>query len=90
MSDAENAARLALATYANKSDPKTEAIACYEFVLARILAAQRRFHEAVPFGIAAIEHYAVFHNPPDDFLLFVQKDVDLMIVNRDRNSTTPS
>ncbi|MEZ6135547.1 MAG: tetratricopeptide repeat protein [Pirellulaceae bacterium] len=85
--DAESAARAALTTFKNEPDPSDETIACYELVLSRILAAQKRFNEAVLFGNAAIKHYSVFHDPPDDFLLSVQKDVDSMTAWRDQQST---
>jgi tetratricopeptide (TPR) repeat protein len=46
--EAENAARSALSVYASMPNPRDETVACYEFVLAKILAAQLRFAEAVP------------------------------------------
>ena len=85
-SDAEIAALEALENYHNEPNPNDERVACFELVIAQVLAAQKRFAEAVPFGKSAIEHYAVFHNPPDNFLLSVIRDVELMIELRDRES----
>lgn len=66
--EAEEAARHALAAYSDASMPKMETLATYEMKLATILAEQRRFGDAVHFGELAIEHYAEFHHPKDDFL----------------------
>src|SRR4051812_49033426 len=62
--DAEFAARVALNVYQHEEQQRDEVLACYKFMLARILAAQCRFAEAVEVADSGVEHYAVFHNPP--------------------------
>jgi hypothetical protein len=66
--DAEAEARAALSVYAGVAAPSAEVVGCYQCVLARVLAAQGRFTEAVEAAEAGYRHYAAFHNPPDDFL----------------------
>jgi tetratricopeptide (TPR) repeat protein len=85
-SDAENAARQSLAKYEEEPEPGDEVIGTYKMLLAEILAAQRRFGEAVAVAESAAQHYSVFHNPPDEFLLRMKAELDLMIQYRDRNS----
>ena len=76
--NAEHAARKALDVYASAPAPSAEALGCYQFKLAQILAAQRRFSEAVPIAEAGIRSYAAFHNPPDAFLIARQEEAALM------------
>lgn len=45
-----------------------DATASYSMVLARILALQGRFSEAVPFAEAAIKEWTIVQGPPNDFL----------------------
>ena len=82
LSEAETAARQALSTYANESLPRLETLATYEMKLAWILAEQRRFEEAVPFGELAIEHFSDFHDQQSDFLKARKNDVDSMKLHR--------
>lgn len=75
---AEQAARRALDVYSGETTPSAEALGCYQFKLAQILAAQRRFAEAVPIAEAGIRSYAVFHNPSDEFLKAREDEVVVM------------
>jgi hypothetical protein len=75
---AERAARKAIEVYAAEPAPSAEVLGCYQFKLAQILAAQRRFTEAVPMAEAGVRNYSVFHNPPDEFLKARQDEVTLM------------
>jgi len=52
-----------------------EARGCYSFVLARILAAQYRFDEALAFGEAAVRDYGVYHQP-EEFLSRISAEVE--------------
>ena len=54
------------------ANPSPETLGCYQFKLAQILAAQRRFAEA------GVRSYAVFHHPPDEFLKARQDEAVLM------------
>jgi tetratricopeptide (TPR) repeat protein len=81
---AEHAARKALDVYAAELDPNAEVKACYQFMLAKILAAQEKFDEAIEYGEAGLLNYAVFHDPPDEFLRARQEDVERMREWRDR------
>jgi tetratricopeptide (TPR) repeat protein len=83
---AEHAARKALEVSAGDPTPSAEILACYQFKLAQILAAQGRFAEAVPVAEAGIRSYGVFHDPPDDFLKARQEEAALMreYMTRDR------
>ena len=74
----EIAARKALAIYAAELNPKAEVLATYQFVLARLLAAQQRFAEAVLIAESAICNYRVFHDPPDEFLKDCEEELRLM------------
>lgn len=76
--EAEKAARTALSVYEAEKEPSKEVVACYEFVLARILAAQGRFAEAIPIAESAAKHYAVRHDPNDSFMKSVLNEVALM------------
>jgi tetratricopeptide (TPR) repeat protein len=76
--EAERAARKALEVYAGDPAPSAERWGGYQFKLARILAAQGRFAEAVPFAEAGVRGYGVFHDPPDDFLNARQEEAALM------------
>ena len=76
---AEHASRESIAVYRQESKPNDETIACYEMLLAQILAAQQRFDDAVVYGTEAVRHYSSFHDPPDDFLIQRQADVDRMV-----------
>jgi hypothetical protein len=67
--EAEEAARNALTIYGAEPKQNEEIIACYEFMLGRILAAQCRFQEATESASAGVRHYAVLHAPFDAFLL---------------------
>lgn len=78
-SDAENAARKSLAKYEEDPEPSEEVVGTYEMLLAHILAAQRRFGEAVGVAESAVRHFSAFHNPPDEFLLRMRREVDLMV-----------
>lgn len=75
---AERAARKALDVYADDPTPSAEALGCYQFKLAEILAAQGRFAEAVPMAEAGVRSYSVFHDPPDNFLKAREDEVALM------------
>ena len=75
---AERAARKASEVYAAEPAPSAEVLGCYQFELARILAARRRFSEAVPMAEAGVRNYRVFHNPPDEFLNAREDEVTLM------------
>lgn len=75
---AEHAARKALDVYAGEPVPSAEALGCYQFKLAQILAAQHRFAEAAAFAEAGVGNYALFHDPPDDFLQARQAETALM------------
>ena len=86
---AEHAARKALEVYAGDPTPSAETLACYQFKLAQILAAQRRFSEAVPMAEAGVRNYGVFHNPPDDFLKARQDEVALMCEYMERSAGRP-
>jgi len=66
--EAEQAARRALEIYKDEHSPTAEVLGCYEFMLAQILAAQGRFDEAAAMAEAGVSHYAVFHDPEDEFL----------------------
>lgn len=84
LSEAEAAARQALSTYGNELLPRLETLATYEMKLALILAEQRRFEEAVPFGELAIEHFSDFHDLQSDFLTARTASVDSIKWHRDR------
>ena len=83
LSEAEEAARQALSTYANESLPRLETLATYEMKLALILAEQGRFEEAVPVGELAIKHFSDFHDQQSDFLKARKDDVGSMKLHRD-------
>lgn len=87
---AEHAARKALDVYSAELEPNAEVKACYQCMLARILAAQEKFDEAIEYGEAGLQNYAVFHNPPDEFLKARQEDVERMREWRDRWRGDPS
>ena len=84
--EAEQAVRKALDAYAGEPAPSAEALGCYQFKLAEILAAQRRFAEAVPIAEAGVRSYAVFHNPPDEFLEARQDEAALMRQHMERET----
>lgn len=60
------------------ANPSAETLGCYQLKLAQILAAQRRFAEAVPVAEASFRSYAVFHNPPAEHLKARQDAAALM------------
>jgi tetratricopeptide (TPR) repeat protein len=76
--EAEKAAQTALSVYEAEKEPSEEVVACYEFVLARILAAQGRFEEAIPIAESAAKRYAVRHDPNDNFMRSVLNEVARM------------
>lgn len=65
---AEAEARAALRVYAGVSSQSSEVIGCYQCVLARTLAAQGRFSEALEATAEGCRQYAVIYHSPDDFL----------------------
>lgn len=65
---AERAARMALEVHQTDSSHSAERLGCYQFMLARILAAQRKFAEAVHFAEAGLRSHSIFHDPADTFL----------------------
>jgi len=71
-------ARRALELHTGNSDRDREALGAYHINLARLLAAQYEFDEAVIHGDMAAENYAStpWHNPPDDFLLRIIEEVE--------------
>jgi hypothetical protein len=73
----------ALEAYATEPNPRHETLGCYQFALALSLCGQSRFAEAVPIAESALEHYSVFHNPPDDFITSLHAEVALMRNHRD-------
>ena len=75
---AEHAARKALEIYAGEPDPSAEVLATFQFKLAQILAAQRRFSEAVGMAEAGLRNFSVSHDPPDDFLKAREDEATLM------------
>ncbi|QDT63692.1 tetratricopeptide repeat protein [Calycomorphotria hydatis] len=77
--EAETAARHALAVYDEDKNQSLETLANYEMKLAMILAAQHRFSEAAQYGNQALEHFADFHDPPDEFLRLSKKEVAQMV-----------
>ena len=82
--EAEQASRESIAVYLNDPSPVDETMACYEMLLAQILASQKKFDAAVACGKTALKLYSTFHDPPDKFLAGIKKKVDLMIEYRDR------
>ena len=88
LAEAEAAAIQALSIYANEPLPRLETLATYEMKLAMILAEQRRFEEATPFGELAIEHFSDFHGPQSDFLKARIADVQSMKHHRDHMKGT--
>jgi hypothetical protein len=73
---AEWHAHRALSLADGETSKGVEARGAYNWVLARILAAQYRFEEALPYGEAAVRDYSEFHNPPDEFLSRVMDEVE--------------
>lgn len=65
---AEDAARKGLEIYAAEPKQYAMVLCDYQFKLAHILAAQRRFAEAVRVAQAGIANLQALHNPPDEFL----------------------
>ncbi|HEY1188386.1 MAG TPA: hypothetical protein VGE74_12110 [Gemmata sp.] len=83
--DAETASRATLSADAGVAAPSAEAVGCYQCVLARALAAQGRFAEAVEAAEAGHRHCAVSHDPPDEFL--VARGADLAALRRGEEPT---
>ena len=81
---AEEAARNALEAYSREEEPKSDNLGSYHLVLSRILAAQNRFAEAVAEADLAVASFAVFHNPPDEFLAARIEEAERMRELRDR------
>ncbi|MDP1796447.1 MAG: hypothetical protein Q8K78_03155 [Planctomycetaceae bacterium] len=85
--DAEYASRRSIEVYHLQPEPVDEVVACYELLLARSLMAQDNYDDAVVYGVAAVNHYSTFHDPPDDFLRGVQQHVNMMMELRDRQNS---
>ena len=77
-SDAEEHARRALSLHTGDSTKDHEAYGAYNLVMAQILASRFEYEDAAVFGEKAIEEYARFHNPPDEFLSCVVAQVERM------------
>lgn len=75
-SAAEKHARRALSLHKGDSTKDHEAYGAYNLVLAQILASRFEYEDAAAFGERAIEEYARFHNPPDEFLSSVVAQVE--------------
>ena len=84
--EAEHASRESIAVYGHEANPSDETLATYEMLLARLLAAQSNFRDAVLFGTRAIRHFSTFHDPPDDFLKRMEQDVELMVQCRNKQT----
>jgi tetratricopeptide (TPR) repeat protein len=77
---AELAARKAMEIYTQEPVQRAETLACYQFMLGKILVGQFRFEEAVTMLDVGIRNYSEFHNPPDEFLKARQNDAELIRV----------
>jgi len=84
---AEKASLTALSHHDDTEKHPEEHLATLQFQLATILAAQERFDEAVKIGTEATKNFAVFHDPPTDFLRARVADVEEMRRFRDRKQT---
>jgi len=78
-SSAEWHGRQALALRCGDSAKDHEALGAYNHVMAQILANRYEFEEASRFGQAAIDEYAHWHTPPDDFLTAIIREVESMM-----------
>ena len=87
---AEEAAIKSIDNYDPNKLHAEEHLATYKFLLARILAAQKRFVEAVEFGEKALQHFSVFHNPPTEFLGLRTVEVEKMRRHKDQQGINAS
>lgn len=74
--EAEHYARKSVSYYEGHDGSCRETLATYLGLLARILACQRKFDEAVMVGERAVTEYSVFHGHQGDYVIARKADVE--------------